>query len=177
MTNLAKREHEFNDLFDLRHTFDRFFNRALNHSSSSEESSERLILAVPPIEAWVDQDKKEYHLSIAVPGIDPKEIELNVQGQDLTISGEHQTSNEKKNANFLDQEFSYARFARTITLPEGVEPDKVRAEYKNGVLEVTAPIKESALPKRIEIKSESTEQKQLKDTKDAKETKAKGANA
>jgi hypothetical protein len=64
-----------------------------------------------------------------------------------------------------------------ITLPEGVEPDKVRAEYKNGVLEVTAPIKESALPKRIEIKSESTEQKQLKDTKDAKETKAKGANA
>jgi HSP20 family protein len=175
MTNLAKREHEFNDLFDLRHTFDRFFNRALNHSSSSEESSERLILAVPPIEAWVDQDKREYHLSIAVPGIDP--IELNVQGRDLTISGEHQTSNEKKDANYLDQEFSYARFARTITLPEGVEPDKVRAEYKNGVLEVTAPIKESALPKRIEIKSESTEQKQLKDTKDAKETKAKGGNA
>ena len=103
MTNLAKREHEFNDLFDLRHAFDRFFNRALNHSSSSEESSERLILAVPPIEAWVDQDKKEYHLSIAVLGIDPKEIELNVQGRDLTISGEHQTSNEKKDANYLDQ--------------------------------------------------------------------------
>lgn len=53
MANLVKREHLFNELSDLRHCFDRLFNRFLNHSASSEEPSARLIFAVPPIEAWV----------------------------------------------------------------------------------------------------------------------------
>ena len=103
MANLATRQNTFNELFDLRSSFDHLFNRVANNSTGADDQYARLIFAVPPIEAWVDQDKKEYHLSIAVPGIDPKEIELNVQGQDLTISGEHQTSNEKKDANYLDQ--------------------------------------------------------------------------
>lgn len=162
MVNLVKREHLFNELSDLRHSFDRLFNRFLNHSASSEEPSARLIFAVPPIEAWVDNEKKEYRLSVAVPGVDPKEIQLNLHGQNLTISGEHQSSKEKKDTDYLQQEFSYDRFARTIVLPEGVEAGKVTAEYKNGVLEITAPLSESSLPKRIEIKTE---------------TKAKGAGA
>jgi HSP20 family protein len=168
MANLVKREHLFNELFDLRHTFDRLFNRVLNHSTSTQESNSsgelaaRLIFAVPPIEAWVDNDKKEYHLSIAVPGIDPKDVQLHLQGNNLTVSGEHKSSDDKKDADYLHQEFLYERFARKIALPEGVETNKLSAEYKDGVLEVTAPLKESALPKRIEIKSE---------------TKAKGAGA
>lgn len=48
MANLVKREHLFNELSDLRHSFDRLFNRFLNHSASSEEPSARLIFAVPP---------------------------------------------------------------------------------------------------------------------------------
>jgi HSP20 family protein len=108
---------------------------------------------VPPIEAWVDNEKKEYHLSIAVPGIDPKEVQLNLHGNNLTVTGEHKSSGEKKEADYLEQEFSYDRFARTIVLPEGVEADKLTAEYKNGVLEITAPLSESALPKKIEIKT------------------------
>ena len=51
---------------------------------------------MPPIEAWVDSDKKEYHLSIAVPGIDPKEVELRVHGNNLTVVGEHKSTGEKK---------------------------------------------------------------------------------
>ena len=153
MAILAKREHLFNELFDLRHSFDRLFNRVLNHSTSAEDQPAKLIFAVPPIEAWVDNEKKEYHLSIAVPGIDPKEIQLNLHGNNLTVTGEHKSSEEKKEADYLQQEFSYDRFARTIVLPEGVEADKLTAEYKNGVLEVTAPLSESALPKKIEIKT------------------------
>jgi HSP20 family protein len=153
MANLARREHLFNELFDLRHSFDRLFNRVLNHSTSTEEPPARLIFAVPPIEAWVDNEKKEYHLSIAVPGIDPKEVQLNLHGNNLTVTGEHKSSGEKKEADYLEQEFSYDRFARTIVLPEGVEADKLTAEYKNGVLEITAPLSESALPKKIEIKT------------------------
>jgi len=153
MAILAKREHPFNELFDLRHSFDRLFNRVLNHSTSAEDQPAKLIFAVPPIEAWVDNEKKEYHLCIAVPGIDPKEVQLNLHGNNLTVTGEHKSSEEKKEADYLQQEFSYDRFARTIVLPEGVEADKLTAEYKNGVLEVTAPLSESALAKKIEIKT------------------------
>ena len=153
MANLAKRQHMFNELFDLRSSFDHLMNRFLNHSTSTEDRSAKLIFAVPPIEAWVDNEKKEYHLSIAVPGIDPKEVQLNLQGHNLTVTGEHKSSEEKKEADYLEQEFSYDRFARTIVLPEGVEADKLTAEYKNGVLEVTAPLSESALAKKIEIKT------------------------
>jgi HSP20 family protein len=143
----------FNELFDLRSSFDHLMNRFLNHSTSTEDRSAKLIFAVPPIEAWVDNEKKEYHLSIAVPGIDPKEVQLNLHGHNLTVTGEHKSSEEKKEADYLEQEFSYDRFARTIVLPEGVEADKLTAEYKNGVLEVTAPLSESALAKKIEIKT------------------------
>jgi len=153
MANLAKRQHMFNELFDLRSSFDHLMNRFLNHSTSTEDRSAKLIFAVPPIEAWVDNEKKEYHLSIAVPGIDPKEVQLNLHGHNLTVTGEHKSSEEKKEADYLEQEFSYDRFARTIVLPEGVEADKLTAEYKNGVLEVTAPLSESALAKKIEIKT------------------------
>ena len=153
MANLAKRQHMFNELFDLRSSFDHLMNRFLNHSTSTEDRSSKLIFAVPPIEAWVDNEKKEYHLSIAVPGIDPKEVQLNLHGHNLTVTGEHKSSEEKKEADYLEQEFSYDRFARTIVLPEGVEADKLTAEYKNGVLEVTAPLSESALAKQIEIKT------------------------
>jgi HSP20 family protein len=162
MAYLVKREHLFNELSELRHTFDRLFSRVLNHSTSADEPEARLIFAVPPIEAWVDNEKKEYHLSIAVPGVDPKEVQLNLHGNNLTISGEHKSTDNRKNADYLHQEFSYERFARKIVLPEGVETSKLTAEYKDGVLEVTAPLSESALPKKIEIKTE---------------TKAKGASA
>ena len=152
MANLAKRQHMFNELFDLRSSFDHLMNRFLNHSTSTEDRSAKLIFAVPPIEAWVDNEKKEYHLSIAVPGIDPKEVQLNLHGHNLTVTGEHKSSEEKKEADYLEHEFSYDRFARTIVLPEGVEADKLTAEYKNGVLEVIVLFSELVLAKKIEIK-------------------------
>jgi HSP20 family protein len=162
MANLVKKEHLFNELSELKHVFDRLFSRVLNHSTSTDEPEARLIFAVPPIEAWVDNEKKEYHLSIAAPGVDPKELQLSLRGNNLTISGEHKSADNRKNADYLHQEFSYERFARKLVLPEGVETSKLTAEYKDGVLEVTAPLSESALPKKIEIKTE---------------TKAKGASA
>jgi len=158
MANLARRQNTFNELFDLRSSFDHLFNRVANNSTGADDQSARLIFAVPPIEAWVDNDKKEYHLSIAVPGIDPKEVELKVHGNNLTVVGEHKSSDEKKGKDYLEQEFSYNRFARSIVLPPGVQADKLSAEYTDGVLEVSAPLSESALPKKIEIKSSGQSQ-------------------
>ncbi|HJY91632.1 MAG TPA: Hsp20/alpha crystallin family protein, partial [Candidatus Acidoferrum sp.] len=58
-----------------------------------------------------------------------------------------------KEADFLQREISYGSFMRSLSLPEGVDKDKISAEYRNGMLEITAPIATAALPKRVEIKS------------------------
>jgi HSP20 family protein len=150
MANLAGRETLFTDLFDFRRDLNGIFNRLVTGSPSGNERPNRLIAVVPPIEAWVDKDDKKFHVSIALAGIDPKDIQLNVQGNALTVSGEQKMSEEKKDA---DQEFAYGAFERTIPLPEGVDTEKLTAEYKNGVLEITAPMSANALPRLVEIKT------------------------
>jgi HSP20 family protein len=154
MVNLARREHGVNDLFDLRHSFDQIFNRMLRGSSSTGDREVRTFVAIPPIEAWVDNNEKKYHLSIALPGMDPKDLQIDLQGNNLTVSGEHKSEAEKKDTNYLEREFSLGRFERLITLPEGIDTEKISAEYNNGVLEISAPLNASALPKRIEIKTQ-----------------------
>jgi HSP20 family protein len=153
MANLAARDTVFSDLFDFRRDLNGIFNRLVTGSQPGSERPARILAAVPPIEAWVDKDEKKYHLSIALAGVDPKDIELNVQGNNLTVSGEQKVSEEKKDADFVYQEFAYGRFERSITLPEGVDTQKLTAEYKNGVLEITAPMNANALPRKVEIKA------------------------
>ena len=152
MANLARRD-MLDELFDFRRTFDHIFNRFLTVPGAPDDRAARVFAEVPPIEAWVDKEKKKYHLRIAVPGVDPKELQVELQGSNLTVRGEHQSSEEKKEADYMRQEFSYGRFERTIVLPEGADTSKLIAEPNNGVLEITAPLSEAALPKQIEVKS------------------------
>jgi HSP20 family protein len=154
VANLAKRENAFEELFDFRRDFDGLFNRLLAGPVFNSGAPRRLIVAVPPIEAWVDSKEKQFHMSIAIPGVDPKQIQLNVQGNDLTIAGEQKSAEETKDANFLLREFAYGAFQRTVTMPEGVDTSKLSAEYRNGMLEIVAPLTTAATPKQIEIKSE-----------------------
>jgi HSP20 family protein len=153
MANLAGRDTFFNDLFDFRRDLNGIFSRLVTGGPPASERALRMIAAVPPVEAWIDKDEKKYHLSIALAGVDPKDIQLHVQGNNLTVSGEQKASEEKKDVNYQHQEFSYGRFERTITLPEGVDTEKLTAEFKNGVLEITAPLSANALPRKIEIKT------------------------
>jgi HSP20 family protein len=106
----------------------------------------------PPIEAWVDKDTKKYHLRMALPGVDQNKVELNLRGNILTISAERKASREAKEVDYLYRELSYGTFRRTLTLPEGVDTEKINAEYNNGLLEITAPMAAAALPRRVEIK-------------------------
>ena len=116
-----------------------------------DNDAERVLIAVPPIEAWVDKQKKEYRLSIAVPGMDQKDLQVSLQGNNLSVSGERKDNEQNKDAYYLQQEFSRRRLHRTIVLPEGVDTQRLTAEYNNGVLEIKAPLRESALPRQIEV--------------------------
>src|SRR5262249_22627151 len=107
----------------------------------------------PAIESFIDKDGKKFHCQVMLPGVDPKNVDLQVQGNTLTISGERSATKETKEADYLRREITYGSFQRRILLPEGVAKDKLNAEYRNGILEITAPIAAAALPRRVEIKA------------------------
>jgi HSP20 family protein len=153
MSNLARTDSVFDRLFDFRRDFDNLFSGILTDSSQRGRRLESLVFSVPPIEAWVDPNDKKYHLSVALAGVNPQEIQLNLQGNTLTVSGEHKSGDEKKDANYLQREFSYEQFERIIQLPEAIDTQELTAQYNNGVLEIVAPIRAEALPKQIEIKN------------------------
>jgi HSP20 family protein len=154
MTNLVLRDNLFQDLFSFRPDFDQIFNRMLMGWPSGEVRTNGTSAALAPaIESYVDKDGKKYHCRVSLPGIDPKEVQIHAQGNTLTISGERKVSRSSKDVDFFHDEISYGAFERTFTMPEGVDAEKLSAEYKNGVLEITAPVAASALPRRIEVKT------------------------
>jgi HSP20 family protein len=154
MSNLARGSF-FQDLFDFRRDFDQMFNRMLAGAPLGEERSagSSLMMMAPPVETFIDKDGKTFHCRVSLPGIDPKEVQIHAQGNALTISGERKIDNKAKEGDFHHREIWYGAFERTLPLPDGVDANKLEAEYNNGVLEITAPIAASALPRRIEVKS------------------------
>ncbi|MFQ5465585.1 MAG: Hsp20/alpha crystallin family protein [Thermodesulfobacteriota bacterium] len=95
-----------------------------------------------------------YVVQADLPGIDPKDIEVSVVGDTLTVKGERKTEWKKKKEGHIFHESSYGLFERTLQVPEGVEADKVHATYKNGVLELTMPAGKAALPKKVKVEVE-----------------------
>ena len=162
MTNLANRENLFRDLFDFRRDFDHIFNRFLNGwpSQSGLRSGSSSTALVPAVNAYVDRKDKKFHCQVALPGANPKEINIQVQGDVLSVTGQHEVRNESNEADVVYREWMYDSFERDIALPEGVDRDKISAEYRNGMLEITAPISAAALPRRVEVKG-SQEAKQI----------------
>jgi len=89
-----------------------------------------------------------------VPGIDPKDINISLQGDVLTVKGEKKSEREEKEENYHLVERSYGAFSRSVTLPAAVDAEKIEAKYEKGVLTITCPKKEVVKPKQIEIKAE-----------------------
>jgi HSP20 family protein len=107
----------------------------------------------PAIESYMEGNR--FLVRADLPGIDPKDVDISVIGNQLTIKGERKIRKEEKEAEKYFCEVCYGSFARTLTLPEGVEMDKVHAGYHNGVLEISMPAKGVALPKKITVEVEA----------------------
>lgn len=87
-----------------------------------------------------------------LPGIDPKELDVSVAGNQLVLSGEKRESTEDKGKDFYHSESRYGAFRRSVRLPEGVDSENVDAQYANGVLTLRLKKIPSAVPKRVEVK-------------------------
>jgi HSP20 family protein len=85
-----------------------------------------------------------------LPGIDPKEVTISVLGTQLTIEGERKRE-KKEDREYFYHELPYGKFSRRLTLPEGIDADKVKTSYQNGVLEITVPAPKQLISKKIPI--------------------------
>jgi HSP20 family protein len=133
---------------EMERMFERFF-------SDPWDAGESLFA---PGSVWapsleVSETDKEVVVRAEVPGVDPKELDLSVTGNVLTISGEKKETSERKGESFYQTERRFGSFQRSVSLPSYVETDKVSAEHKDGVLTVRMAKSEAAKPKRISVKS------------------------
>lgn len=137
-------------LLSLHNEIDRMFDNVfrnfglpslgVNSALSSIESD----LFRPNVD--IDSTNKEYRISVEVPGVDEKDVKLELsQDGTLTIRGEKKQEREEKDRDYYRVERSYGSFQRVLSLPEDADQDNINANFKNGVLMVTVPRK--ALPK------------------------------
>lgn len=92
-----------------------------------------------------------YLLKADLPGMKQEDVAIEYSDGTLTISGERKAEYERKEKGFFRLERSFGKFSRSLTLPEGIDPDKIAASFHDGVLDVTIPKPEARKPRRIEV--------------------------
>jgi HSP20 family protein len=106
----------------------------------------------PPVN--VREDAENIVVDVELPGIDPSQVDIAVEGQVLTITGEKRDERQEERESYRLVERRYGRFERSFTIPRGVDPDRIEARFDRGVLHLTLPKPEEARPRRIRIRAE-----------------------
>jgi HSP20 family protein len=143
---------------EMNQLFSRFFGEDKQVGNQWLSSSERF---VPRIESAVRENT--LYVKADLPGIDPKDVELTVEGNQLTLRGERKAEHEGTNGGYGYREVQYGSFVRSFTIPEGVKAEDIQAKYHNGVLELSIPLPASMQPKKVNIaiEGQASGQKQL----------------
>ncbi len=104
---------------------------------------------VPPVDIY--EDEQHLVLKLEVPGIPQQDLDVRVENQTLTVTGERRLESEAKEENFHRIERRFGSFVRSFTLPQTVDPDSIRATYENGILNLSIGKKAEAKPKQIKV--------------------------
>lgn len=104
----------------------------------------------------ITDNKDEYQLSLAAPGLNKKDFNIDIEGNMLTISCEKEDSKEVKEKRYTRKEYNYSSFTRSFNIPDEVVKDKIEATYTDGLLKLTLPKKEDAkkeaVTKQVQVK-------------------------
>jgi HSP20 family protein len=137
----------FRDLVTAQRDLDRLFREAFSPQLGETELSTRSW--APPVDIY--ETEEAIVLKAELPGVDPKDVEVRVEDNTLYLKGERKFEKEVKEQNYHRVERSYGSFARSFSLPNSISTDKVKAEFKDGLLTLTMPKREEAKPKTIKI--------------------------
>ena len=136
------------ELSSLQNDMNRLFNTFFDTSTAGNgaTASRRWIPAMDLVET-----DDHFVLKADLPGLAEQDVHIDVEDDVLTVSGERKSEHEDKREGYVRVERSYGAFRRSLTLPEGVEPEAVTASFDRGVLEIRIPKPEQRKPRRVAI--------------------------
>jgi HSP20 family protein len=137
----------FRELAALQSELGRWMNQAAGAPGTGGNGQSSTWL--PAVDVW--ETEKELVLSFDLPGVKEDEIAVELDNNTLTVSGQRERTHEHAGDRFYRYERRFGSFARSVSLPEGVNQDAIAAEYKDGVLEVRVPKPEEQKPRRIQV--------------------------
>ncbi len=145
---LVRRTSPLGELVSLRQAMDRLFEDSFVRPRVWTGWSDASTLAMD-IRSTADA----LIVEAALPGIKPEDVDITVEGGTLTITGEYRSerNEEDEGGDYLVQEIRRGSFGRTVTLPEGLEPDRATATFEHGVLTLRIPKAEEIKPRQIKI--------------------------
>jgi HSP20 family protein len=139
----------FRELEDVSDRLNRMFARPATRTANGKET---MTVAdwLPSVD--ISETEGEYQIKAEIPDVKKEDVKVTVEDGVLTIQGERKHEKEEKGRKYHRIERSYGSFVRTFSLPDVIEEDKVKAEFKDGVLNLYLPKSEKAKPKAIEVK-------------------------
>jgi HSP20 family protein len=144
MTTITRFE-PFRGLSNLHEQFNRFFNEPFR--TYADESA--MTAWAPAVDIY--ETPNELVVKADLPDVNEKDIDVRVENNLLTIHGERKFEKSISEENFLRVERSYGTFSRSFSLPNTVNAEAIKAEYKNGVLNVTLPKREESKPRQVKV--------------------------
>ncbi|HLF17757.1 MAG TPA: Hsp20/alpha crystallin family protein [Candidatus Omnitrophota bacterium] len=136
----------FQDIEDIQREMNRLFDFSLHRPLKAGNGGKLWAPAVDVVD-----EKDVIKVKADLPGLKKEEIEVTVDNDTLCIKGEKKQEKEIKEKDYIRSERYYGSFNRSFTLPASVDPQKVNASYKDGVLEITLPKKEEAKKKEVKV--------------------------
>ena len=143
---MLTRWNRVDDVFTFQREFDGLFNQFWSELPTRPAAAN----SSPSFQVNAGEDS--WRIDIPIPGIDPKDVNLDVAGNTLSIRAEGNTG---------DQGAGVARYEQSFTVPPFLDLDKLSASHRHGMLRLTLPLKESVKPRRIQIETQDDGQKQL----------------
>jgi HSP20 family protein len=147
---IVRRPSPMRDMLTMRNAMDRFFDddfRPFRWLSGGFDG--------PALPLDVTADSDSVTIEAALPGIKPDDVDITVENGTVTISGKTADERTAEEGSYVLQEIRRGNFSRTVTLPNGLEPDKAKATFENGILHLEIPKAEQLKPRQIKISAAS----------------------
>jgi len=138
----------FRDLLSLQDRMNRMFDESYRGRSASDDWALGGTWA-PAVDIY--EHEGNIVLTAELPGVDPKDVDVRVENNVLTLRGERKWSDDVQRESYHRVERAYGSFTRSFTLPSVVDTDKIKADFKDGMLKLVLPKREEAKPKQISI--------------------------
>lgn len=144
------------EISSIQNEMNRLFNSFFDTPTPAQGNGGSVRRWIPPMD--LVETETEYLLKADLPGLSDEDVSIEFEDNVLTIAGERKSDHEERKEGYYRVERSYGRFSRSLTMPEGVDAEAVKASFDHGVLEIHVPKPEAKKPRKVEISIGETPQ-------------------